>query len=173
MTRMTYGEQLKHPNWQRKRLEVLQRASWRCESCSSGDVTLHVHHKRYIKGRLAWEYELSNFLALCEPCHEDHHEEREKLNRVLAEVTPQQLPDAVSLLVGWLHPMLDLDTQAECSSDPYATNIGALARAFDRAKFNIHSVCELAECLGFVEFDERLKALVKELHHRAIGLDDA
>lgn len=74
MTKMTYGEQLKHPNWQRKRLEALERAGWVCERCCGGEVTLHVHHKHYVKGRMAWEYSQAELAVLCEDCHEEEHQ---------------------------------------------------------------------------------------------------
>lgn len=73
MTRMTYAEQLKHPKWQKRRLEILDRAKFRCESCEDSETTLHVHHKRYRKGAMAWEYSDQELIALCEDCHESEH----------------------------------------------------------------------------------------------------
>lgn len=70
---MNYLEQLKHPKWQRRRLEILQRADFRCESCNADDKTLHVHHKRYRAGAMAWEYGDDDLIALCEPCHQKQH----------------------------------------------------------------------------------------------------
>lgn len=54
---ITYLDQLKHPQWQRRRLEIMQRDAFTCQSCLSTESTLHVHHKLYIKGRMLWEYE--------------------------------------------------------------------------------------------------------------------
>jgi hypothetical protein len=71
--KMTYAEQLKHPNWQRKRLERLEVARFECEDCGSGEKTLHVHHKQYVKGRMAWEYQNDELAVLCEDCHETEH----------------------------------------------------------------------------------------------------
>ncbi len=81
---MTYAEQLKHPNWQRRRLEILQRAEFRCESCADADTTLHVHHKIYRKGSKAWEYSDSELEALCERCHEAETLLRRELDEALA-----------------------------------------------------------------------------------------
>lgn len=53
MEKMTYRQQLLHPNWQRKRLEMLSSAEYRCCNCGDGQTTLHVHHKHYVKGRMA------------------------------------------------------------------------------------------------------------------------
>jgi len=75
MGQMTYLAQLRHPKWQRKRLEVLQRDGWMCQRCCAEDKTLNVHHKRYIKGALAWEYSGDDLTSLCEDCHELTHAE--------------------------------------------------------------------------------------------------
>jgi hypothetical protein len=73
MATLSYREQLRHPNWQRLRLEAMQRAGFKCEKCGTATTTLNVHHKRYVQGRLAWEYALSELEVLCEPCHEAEH----------------------------------------------------------------------------------------------------
>lgn len=73
MSRLSYAEQLKHPFWQRKRLEVLDAANFACERCGAAESTLHVHHKRYRRGRMAWQYPRSDFEALCEKCHSIEH----------------------------------------------------------------------------------------------------
>lgn len=71
---MAYADDLRHPKWQRKRLEVMQAADWRCSSCSSEDRTLHVHHRRYVKGRKPWEYDNTDLISLCEECHTLFHQ---------------------------------------------------------------------------------------------------
>lgn len=38
---------------------------------------LNVHHKSYVINRLAWEYDNSNLITLCENCHEEEHRQRE------------------------------------------------------------------------------------------------
>lgn len=70
----TYAAKLKDPRWQKKRLEVLQRADWACEVCGDKESTLHVHHKRYFKGREPWEYDDDQLAVLCESCHEATHD---------------------------------------------------------------------------------------------------
>jgi len=66
----TYTELLRHPNWQRKRLEVLTLAQFACEHCGDKETTLNVHHGYYEKGKKPREYPLNCFTCLCEPCHE-------------------------------------------------------------------------------------------------------
>ena len=70
---MNYKEQLKHPRWQKCRLELLNQANWQCWSCGNTEKTLHVHHKTYEKGKDVWDYPDSNFIVLCEDCHKLAH----------------------------------------------------------------------------------------------------
>lgn len=73
MSKKSYTELLKHPKWQKKRLEVLERESFRCEKCDTQDITLHVHHGHYEKGRAPWEYSTETLHCLCENCHSERH----------------------------------------------------------------------------------------------------
>jgi hypothetical protein len=115
MTKMSYAEQLKHPNWQRKRLEVLESADWACEQCDGRDVTLHVHHRRYVKGRMAWEYSEQELQVLCEPCHHLQHEKQELLDRILmsGECGYDNLELAIGLLSGFLEVKMCLPVELE------------------------------------------------------------
>jgi hypothetical protein len=73
---MTYRERLQNPNWQKKRLVILERDNFSCLQCGDGiknNVTLQVHHKQYIFGREPWDYDDSNFETLCTPCHRKRH----------------------------------------------------------------------------------------------------
>lgn len=67
---MTYAEKLKDPKWQRKRLEILSRDSFTCQYCGNTETTLHVHHRTYSYGKDPWDYADTNFITLCEKCHE-------------------------------------------------------------------------------------------------------
>jgi hypothetical protein len=80
----TYWEKLKDPRWQRKRLEIMERADFSCEECGDKTTTLNVHHKLYRKGAAPWEYSNDELRCLCEGCHGEHHELRERLDRALA-----------------------------------------------------------------------------------------
>lgn len=82
----TYAQKLKDPRWQKKRLEVLDRAGWACQGCADSTSTLHVHHKQYIKGREPWEYDADQLAALCETCHSQHHAELDVLIDVVARL---------------------------------------------------------------------------------------
>ncbi len=90
MTKLSFADQIKHPNWQRKRLEVLESAGWECENCGAEETTLNVHHKQYVKGRMYWEYERHELECLCEKCHKTHHEAQDGLKRLLAEINQHE-----------------------------------------------------------------------------------
>jgi hypothetical protein len=66
---MTYSEKLKDPRWQRRRLQVLEAAEWKCQRCQAETKTLHVHHNFYRSKTEPWEYPDHAFAALCEDCH--------------------------------------------------------------------------------------------------------
>lgn len=68
-----YKALLQLPQWQKKRLEVLEAAGWKCSECGAEDRQLQVHHKRYIAGAKPWEYESDDLAVLCDRCHEAEH----------------------------------------------------------------------------------------------------
>lgn len=82
----TYKERLLDPRWQRRRLDILSRSDFACEVCESTNKTLHVHHKRYRKGAMPWEYADHELQALCVDCHEEITHVRARLDEALAEL---------------------------------------------------------------------------------------
>ena len=66
---LTYKEQLQHPLWQKKRLEIMQRDNFSCRQCGDNQNVLNVHHKKYISGNKPWEYPDEDLITLCETCH--------------------------------------------------------------------------------------------------------
>jgi|SRR5215469_1810964 len=78
-----YSDLLKHPLWQKKRLEVLPAHNWKCDVCSADDVTLHVDHGYYERDKAPWEYENATLHCLCANCHKDMHERRATLQMLL------------------------------------------------------------------------------------------
>jgi 5-methylcytosine-specific restriction endonuclease McrA len=65
-----YKDQYKHPNWQKKRLEILERDNYTCRDCGSTEKQLHVHHGYYVKGLNVWDYDNRTLWCLCHSCHE-------------------------------------------------------------------------------------------------------
>jgi 5-methylcytosine-specific restriction endonuclease McrA len=91
-TRKTYWEKLRDPRWQKRRLEVMQRAGFKCETCHDDSTTLNVHHKIYRKGAEPWEYADSELMCICEPCHEAATNSKKSLDEALAILDWWQIP---------------------------------------------------------------------------------
>jgi formate-dependent nitrite reductase cytochrome c552 subunit len=72
---MTYSEKLKHPKWQKKRLEIMQRDNFKCRCCLDCEKTLNVHHIYYDnKYKNPWDYPNELLITMCEECHEQEHD---------------------------------------------------------------------------------------------------
>jgi hypothetical protein len=70
----TYADKLRDPKWQKKRLEMLEKAGWKCERCGTNESELHVHHKGYVKDREPWDYKDWVYVVVCDQCHKIEHE---------------------------------------------------------------------------------------------------
>jgi hypothetical protein len=79
---MTYSEKLKDPRWQRRRLEVLEAAGWKCSQCESTDQTLHVHHNFYRSRTEPWNYPDHALRVVCEECHDLAEEQRAEFKQL-------------------------------------------------------------------------------------------
>jgi hypothetical protein len=80
---MTYIEKLKSPQWQKKRLQILERDAWECTKCFESGNTLHVHHKTYQYGNDPWDYDDSNFITLCTKCHAEVEYDKALFNALI------------------------------------------------------------------------------------------
>lgn len=84
---MTYFEKLKDPRWQKKRLEIMERADFSCESCPNlANATLHIHHGYYEIDLDPWEYENETLWCLCEGCHTEAKTETNRMRKELAKI---------------------------------------------------------------------------------------
>lgn len=88
---MNYQQQIKHPLWQKKRLEVLEDRGFRCQECGANDEELHVHHPLYKRGAMIWEYTKEELESLCHRCHKNAHELDEKIKKELAVCKSKRL----------------------------------------------------------------------------------
>ena len=72
---MTYDEQLQDPRWFARRKQILERDDFCCQDCLRAGryISLHVHHKSYVTGWMAWEYPDEYLITLCDECHEKIH----------------------------------------------------------------------------------------------------
>jgi len=61
--------------WQEFRREVIELDGGVCSQChrAEPDVVLQVHHRRYIPGRLPWQYDYQDCETLCKGCHAAEH----------------------------------------------------------------------------------------------------
>jgi hypothetical protein len=66
-TKQTYGELLRHPKWQMKRLKIFERDGAKCVLCGDNETTLHVHHIKYTKN--PWDAPDADLRTVCEYCH--------------------------------------------------------------------------------------------------------
>jgi hypothetical protein len=96
----SYYELLRHPNWQRKRLEIMEREQFACQRCESTTKTLNVHHTYYEKGCKPWEYPDESLMCLCEDCHEKITGLMTKIHRELGRLSWGQIEQVYGYLQG-------------------------------------------------------------------------
>ncbi len=72
-SRKAYDELLRDPRWQKKRLDVMADAGWKCELCTDPNEELNVHHDSYVADRMPWDYPRSELKCLCRTCHTLSH----------------------------------------------------------------------------------------------------
>lgn len=145
---MEWKDQYKHPSWQRKRLEAMEAAEFTCQRCYDKDTTLNVHHRRYVKGRKVWEYELRELEVLCEPCHEEFHAEKEVMNQLLARIPTECWSEITAILASYctnaLGPIVTAKSQdiVDGLNSPWATGLGHLAAVAGELR-NIQVILDL------------------------------
>lgn len=66
---LSYYEQLQHPLWHKKRLEILQRDDYKCQICGSNIHKLEIHHLCYFPDLLVWEYDDELMITVCKKHH--------------------------------------------------------------------------------------------------------
>lgn len=152
MAKLTYSEQLKHPNWQRRRLEALQASYFTCEECGDAESTLNVHHKRYVRGRMAWEYENKELMVVCDSCHTDAHNLKSSIELVLCALSSYEIKRVLGYARGQCSLLRGPDPFLGLNVDTYECAEG-IADAFDYLTPDI--VETLAKKEGFVS-SERL-----------------
>ena len=99
-TQYDYAKKLQDPRWQRKRLEVMQKADWKCEICADAKEELNVHHPEYDKAYEPWQYD--NLQCLCKTCHTINHLPTEKMRihaNLFFELRESQIEKTTKTLV--------------------------------------------------------------------------
>ena len=84
----SYADKLKHPNWQKLRLEILERDGWKCRRCQNKDDTLNVHHLIYEAKKDPWDYPPALLISLCTKCHDDVEDRTNKIFRAQLALMP-------------------------------------------------------------------------------------
>lgn len=70
MAEITYSEKLRHPLWQKRRLEIFNRDNFSCAICGDSETELHCHHRRYDSFfKEPWDYPDDLLVTLCKNCH--------------------------------------------------------------------------------------------------------
>ena len=98
----SYSDKLKDPRWQRKRLEVLERADFTCENCGDSESTLHVHHGYYEWNLDPWEYDTKTLHCLCDPCHKLAELSRKKIAKEAGKLIIGDATDSALQLLEYL-----------------------------------------------------------------------
>lgn len=71
MSKSDFFGLMEHPEWQKRRLEVLSGSDFTCEVCGDNQKRLDVHHKIYRVKTKPWEYNNDELACLCKDCHEE------------------------------------------------------------------------------------------------------
>jgi hypothetical protein len=72
-----YVAKLRDPRWQKRRLQIMDRDEYACQTCGDDGTTLHIHHLWYSDGE-PWEVPDKALLTLCSTCHEYETETRKQ-----------------------------------------------------------------------------------------------
>ena len=118
----SYYELLKHPNWQRKRLEIMQRAEFACEYCGATGETLNVHHAYYEKDLRPWEYPDSSLHCLCEKCHCKFQALYTELKRQLGRISLGAMQSLLGYSIG-LRCLEDAEVEVDVPTHEIASAI--------------------------------------------------
>jgi len=136
-----YSDQFKDPRWQRRRLEILSRDEFSCQWCQSKDSTLHVHHKRYVKGRKVWEYSDDELVTFCDECHKEWHRMDESRALLFAQA-PIEGPGAAHQLIALCAGFLAAEGYL---IDPELKELGASALVAGAIAQRIHEAARYRE----------------------------
>lgn len=108
----TYAAKLRDPRWQKRRLTIMERDDWTCQSCGIGDATLHVHHRWYVGD--PWEAPDDALVTLCEPCHEaESVGRREDERSIIHDLRRIVLASGVNEVATAVHSLVGMDIGPE------------------------------------------------------------
>lgn len=138
MTKIPYSELLQDPRWQKKRLEILEYAGWRCQICGAQNITLHVHHSRYIKNKKPWQYPSGSLIAVCKPHHEMLHPEKKKKEETNGTPVPPE--EGTKRFEALRRSLLDDDPRWEAVVRDVQEQRPLIAHNVERSKFDANAM---------------------------------
>jgi hypothetical protein len=97
---MNYADKLKDPRWQKKRLEILERDSFRCQGCGNKKQMLVVHHRHYDSDKDPWDYADNILVTLCDDCHKLEHTVDIAINDINTGLTNSQTVNLLHAVAG-------------------------------------------------------------------------
>lgn len=77
-----FFDQYDSDQWEKRRNEILDIDGHKCKRCGISE-NLQVHHKHYVNGRNAWEYDDHELVTLCISCHQEVHHYKSEINKCL------------------------------------------------------------------------------------------
>jgi hypothetical protein len=103
-----FQAQYRRPEWQRKRLEIMDRDGWACTHCDNPGRELQIHHAFYSGKRKPWEYPDESLHTLCKECHEEFEIIRKRMLEEIGTL-PLSLPmQVLGYIVAAKHDENDL-----------------------------------------------------------------
>ena len=163
---IAFKDQYRHPSWQRKRLEIMERDEFKCQCCFSDEDTLNVHHKRYIKGRMIWDYSNDLLVTLCEGCHESQHESSDGMKTVISGLRvdgPGSLSDGLKLLAGWANEEIGSGFETFLDDYPFMYYLGEVASLLSIWGANKDGMKQLRDLLAETPPKDRIPVIVAAL----------
>ncbi len=126
-----FWEYYKHPEWQKKRLEVLQRDGFECLNCHSKDKELHVHHGYYSKGKKPWEYPIESLFTLCADCHSESGVLKSRIIEQIGYLDPS----VYDLMIGTAQALrFECEQSFDVDTQDLIGNLSIARSVFDKAQ---------------------------------------
>jgi hypothetical protein len=95
-----YQRLLRDPRWQKRRLEVLNMAEWKCEDCGDGKESLEIHHCAYRADTDPWEYGDNLLMCLCMRCHRKRQESERDFRVEIGKITRKVPLKCLEMVMG-------------------------------------------------------------------------
>lgn len=112
--RSTYAQKLTHPEWQKRRLRIMERAGFRCEWCGVQDRTLHIHHGYYQRNFEPWEYLDEVMHCLCETCHREAEQLKRDAHIEIGRIPPKYLAPIIGKIMQY---RLDIERRSKTKQE--------------------------------------------------------